>query len=134
MGKTHESISVELAAFIEAQPVFFVATAPLSGSGHVNISPKGLDTFRILSPKRIAYLDLTGSGNETAAHVTENSRITLMFCSFTEEPKIVRLYGRGRVILPTDELWPELMARFPEQIGIRQIILVDIEFVQTSCG
>jgi hypothetical protein len=134
MGKTHESISSELAAFFEAQPLFFVATAPHSGSGHINISPKGLDTFRILSPKRIAYLDLTGSGNETAAHVTENSRLTLMFCSFAKDPKIVRLYGRGRVILPADELWPELIARFPAQIGIRQIILADIEFVQISCG
>src|SRR2546421_12870365 len=87
MGKVMDEISAELAEFIRAQRVFFVATAPLSADGHVNLSPKGLDTFRILSPKRVAYADMTGSGNETSAHVAENARITLMFCGFDERPK-----------------------------------------------
>src|SRR5258708_31229511 len=101
MGKMMDEISGELAEFIRAQPIFFVATAPLSRDGHINLSPKGLDTFRILSPTRVAYADMTGSGNETSAHLAENSRITLMFCSFADPPKILRLYGRGRTILPS---------------------------------
>jgi hypothetical protein len=134
MGKTSSSISDELIRFIQDQPLFFVATAPLAASGHVNLSPKGLDTFRVLSPTSVAYLDLTGSGNETSAHVTENSRITIMFCSFGKQPLILRLYGKGRIILPTDELWPEMKLHFPDYVGIRQIIVADIELVHTSCG
>lgn len=134
MGKLLDSLTPELVSFIEAQPLYFVATAPLSQQGHVNLSPKGLDTFRILSPNRVAYLDLTGSGNETAAHLTENARITVMFCSFAKQPLILRLYGKGRVVLPTDNLWPEMIACFPEYPGTRQVILADIELVQTSCG
>ena len=134
MGKILKSITPDLAAFIKAQPLFFVATAPLAESGHVNLSPKGLDTFRVLSPTRVAYLDLTGSGNETSAHVSENSRITFMFCSFGEAPLILRLYGRGQVILSTGELWPEVIAHFPDYPGIRQVVVADVEFVQTSCG
>lgn len=134
MGKTQDSISDEIRRFIQAQHVFFVATAPLAASGHVNLSPKGLDTFRVLSPTRVAYLDLTGSGNETSAHVTENSRITFMFCSFDEQPLILRLYGRGQVILPNGELWQEMIALFPDYVGIRQVVVAEIEFVQTSCG
>ena len=91
MGSTNQAISDELADFIRAQHVFFVATAPLSANGHVNLSPKGLDTFRILSPTRVAYADMTGSGNETSAHLAENGRITLMFCSFNERPRILRI-------------------------------------------
>ena len=91
MGQTNQEISGELTDFIRAQHVFFVATAPLSADGHVNLSPKGLDTFRILSPRRVAYADMTGSGNETSAHLAENARITLMFCSFNERPRILRI-------------------------------------------
>jgi hypothetical protein len=134
MGNTFASISDELIRFIKAQHVFFVATAPLAASGHVNLSPKGLDTFRVLSPTSVAYLDLTGSGNETSAHVTENSRITFMFCSFGEQPRILRLYGKGQVVQPPSKLWDELIANFSDFVGIRQIVAAEIEFVQTSCG
>lgn len=134
MGKTFNSISDELRRFIQAQPLFFVATAPLAALGHINLSPKGLDTFRVLSPTSVAYLDLTGSGNETSAHVTENSRITFMFCSFGEQPLILRLYGKGQVVLPTNRLWPEMIVNFPSHVGVRQVVIAEIEIVQTSCG
>ena len=134
MGRAFAAIDDELRAFIEAQSMFFVATAPLSRDGHVNLSPKGLDTFRVLGPNRVAYLDLTGSGNETAAHVLENERITFMFCAFAGAPRIVRLYGRGSVVLPSDRRWSELAPIFPEILGIRQIVLADVHRVQTSCG
>jgi hypothetical protein len=134
MGKTIETVTPDLAAFIERQKVFFVATAPLAADGHVNLSPKGLDTFRLLSPSRAAYLDLTGSGNETAAHVAENERITLMFCAFEGSPMILRLYGRGRVVLPGTGAWEELAAGFPEFPNARQIVVVDLDRIQTSCG
>ena len=97
MGK-YESISDEHRAFIERQPMFFVASAPLSESGHVNVSPKGLDALRIIDTRTVMYLDLTGSGNETAAHIAENGRVTLLFCAFEGSPKILRLYCRGRVV------------------------------------
>ena len=128
-----ESISGAHREFIEAQRMFFVASAPLGG-GHVNLSPKGLDTLRVLSPNRVAYLDLTGSGNETSAHVRENGRITLMFCAFHGPPMILRLYGRGEVILPVDGPLPGLRALVPDLPGARQIIAVDVHRVQTSCG
>jgi hypothetical protein len=134
MGKVIDEISQELADFIRAQRVFFVATAPLGREGHVNLSPKGLDTFRILSPRRVAYADMTGSGNETSAHLAENSRITLMFCGFDERPKILRLYGRGRTILRSDREWKDLASPFEDHIGLRQIIVVDVTRVATSCG
>src|SRR2546423_8038179 len=95
------AIPTELQAFIQAQHVFFVATAPSEG-GHINLSPKGLDTLRILSPQRLAYLDITGSGNETAAHIGQNGRITIMFCAFEGKPRILRIYGKGRSVLPAD--------------------------------
>jgi hypothetical protein len=120
--------------FIAAQPLFFVATAPRADDGHVNVSPKGLDTFRVLSAKCVAYLDLTGSGNETAAHLLENGRITLMFCAFSGKPSILRLYGRGRCVLPHSPEWPELSGRFTLLAGARQIIVCEVERVQTSCG
>src|SRR5881392_3859738 len=123
MGKVMEEISAELVEFIRAQRMFFVATAPLSRDGHVNLSPKGLDTFRILSPKRVLYADMTGSGNETSAHLAENARITLMFCSFDQSPKILRLYGRGRTILRSDPQWKDLAGAFEDHIGLRQLIL-----------
>ncbi len=134
MAKVYDRISDELQTFIRQQPLFFVATAPLSAAGHVNLSPKGLDSFRILSPNRVAYLDLTGSGNETSAHLLENGRITLMFCAFQEPPLILRLYGQGRVVLPPDADWQTLYSLFPSIPGARQIIVADINRVQTSCG
>jgi hypothetical protein len=134
MSEAHSSITPELEAFIRAQPLFFVATAPRTETGHINVSPKGLDTFRVLSANRVAYLDLTGSGNETAAHLLENGRITLMFCAFSGKPNILRLYGRGRSVLPQSLDWPQLAERFTLLPGARQIILCDIHRVQTSCG
>jgi hypothetical protein len=134
MAKTYEAISEHLKAFILAQHMFFVATAPLSGEGHINVSPKGMDTFRVLSPSRVAYLDMTGSGNETSAHVLENRRITFMFCAFSGAPRILRLYGLGRTVLPGQPEWEDLAAHFDLVFGFRQIIVADITRVQTSCG
>lgn len=128
-----DRISDELAEFIAAQPVFFVATAPGNG-GHVNLSPKGLDTLRVLDPVTVAYLDMTGSGNETSAHLADNGRLTVMFCSFGSRALILRLYGRGRTVLPGDERFEDLRARFPANPGLRQFIVLDVERVQTSCG
>jgi hypothetical protein len=134
MGAATESISPELRAFIEAQHVFFVATAPDGPGGHVNCSPKGMDAFRVLTPTRVAYLDLTGSGNETAAHLVQNGRVTFMFCAFEGKPKILRLYGTGRVVAPDAREWSELAPLFPELVGTRQVIVADVTRVQTSCG
>src|SRR5262245_194255 len=113
MGKRFSEITPELQHFIEKQPMFFVASAPLSAGGHVNISPKGLDTFLMLGPQRIGYLDITGSGNETAAHVMENERLTIMFCAFSGPPQIVRLYCRARVVVRVNKEWPDLIKQFP---------------------
>ena len=134
MASVHEMISPELQAFIESQHVFFVASAPNGPGGHVNLSPKGMNTFRVLSPQRVAYLDLTGSGNETAAHSLQNGRVTFMFCAFEGTPMILRLYGRGRALQPASPEYMELSSNFPELPGIRQIIVADITRVQTSCG
>jgi hypothetical protein len=134
MGKAVPEISSDLREFIESQPLFFVASAPLGREGHVNLSPKGLDTFRVLSPTRVAYLDLTGSGNETAAHLAENGRVTFMFCSMTAAPRILRLFGRGRVIREGATEWPELASFFPAFPGTRQIVVAELDRVQTSCG
>jgi hypothetical protein len=134
MAKVFDCITEKLQEFITKQHIFFVASAPLSATGHVNLSPKGLDSFRILSPHQVAYLDLTGSGNETSAHLQENGRITLMFCAFQETPVILRLYGQGYTILPTSPEWDSLYSLFPPIAGTRQIIVADIERVQTSCG
>jgi hypothetical protein len=134
MGKTFDRITAEFRQFIEAQHVFFVATAPLSGSGHVNLSPKGLDCLRVMSETSVAYLDLTGSGNETSAHVEENGRITFMFCAFVGPPTILRLYGRGRTVLPGTARWNELIDQFPHYPGKRQIVEADINRAMTSCG
>ena len=134
MGRAHESISPELQAFIEAQHIFFVASAPNGSGGHVNLSPKGMDTFRVLGPRRVAYLDLTGSGNETAAHLVQNGRITFMFCAFEGKPSILRLYGTGRTIRPDSPEWAELAPIFPSLTGTRQIVIADVSRVQTSCG
>jgi predicted pyridoxine 5'-phosphate oxidase superfamily flavin-nucleotide-binding protein len=134
LGAVYPSITPELKEFIEAQPLFFVASAPLSPDGHVNLSPKGQDTLRVLSDARVAYLDLTGSGIETAAHIQENGRITLMFCGFQGPPRILRLYGTGRVVRPGNPEYDELAARFPPLLGARQIIDVYVSRVHTSCG
>ena len=134
MGKQFPSMLPEHMAFIRKQHLFFVGTAASSPDGHVNLSPKGYDTFRILSENQVAYLDLTGSGNETSAHIEENGRITVMFCAFEDPPNILRLYGTGTVLLPGDERWEELYSRFEPIAGARQIIVVDVHKVQTSCG
>ena len=134
MGKTYEFLTPELQAWLRQQRVFFVATAPLSGAGHVNCSPKGGDTFRILGPRQVAYQDLTGSGIETAAHVRENGRIVLMFCAFEGPPRIVRLHGRGKVIEPDHAEFASLVPLFPPQMGTRALIHVDIDRIADSCG
>ncbi|MEH2245267.1 pyridoxamine 5'-phosphate oxidase family protein [Nostoc sp.] len=134
MSKFFDSITDELQDFITAQHLFFVGSAPLSPTGHINLSPKGLECFRILSPYRVAYLDLTGSANETSAHLQENGRITFMFCAFEEAACILRLYGQGNTILPSSPDWNSLYSMFVPIPGTRQIIVADIEQVQTSCG
>jgi hypothetical protein len=134
MSKTLENITAELAEWIAKQSVFFVATAPLSAAGHVNISPKGGDSFRFLGPMEVVYQDYTGSGAETAAHLRENGRIIIMFCAFDGPPRIARLHGRGAVILPGDERFAELASRFPANAGTRAFIHVAVTRVSTSCG
>ncbi|MEV0400943.1 pyridoxamine 5'-phosphate oxidase family protein [Actinoallomurus sp. NPDC050550] len=134
MGKLYERIDERLRAFIAAQPMFFVATAPAAG-GHVNVSPKGYrDTFAILDDLTVAYLDLYGSGSETIAHLRDNGRITIMFCSFDRQPKILRLYGSGRVVRPDAPEWASLIGRFGGHPGTRTIIVVDVERIADSCG
>ncbi|HEY9835098.1 MAG TPA: pyridoxamine 5'-phosphate oxidase family protein [Stenomitos sp.] len=132
MAKFYPEIPAFLQSFIQEQKIFFTATAPQQG--RINLSPKGIDTFRCIDSKTVAYLDLTGSGNETAAHLTENGRITIMFCSFSEQPMILRLYGQGRVIHPRDQEWQAVSPLFDSLPGKRQIIQIDVESVQTSCG
>jgi hypothetical protein len=134
MAQQYDSLTPKLQDFIAQQQIFFVATAPLAADGHINLSPKGLDSFRILSPNRVAYLDLTGSGNETSAHVQENGRITLMFCAFQGPPLILRIYGQGTAHLPQSAGWDALHASFSLLPGVRQIITVNVALVQTSCG
>jgi hypothetical protein len=134
MAKTYPEIDGQLAAFIKAQPVFFVATAPLDPEGHVNASPKGLDTLRILGPKTVAYLDIFGSGVETIAHLRENQRIVLMFCAFQGPPKVLRLHGRGRVVEPHEPEFAALEAHFSVHEGTRAIIVVEVTRVSDSCG
>ena len=133
MAKFFTELSSAHHKFIAAQKMFFVATAP--NSGRINLSPKGLDSLRILNPMRVGYLDITGSGNETAAHLRENGRVTFMFCAFAGDPLILRLYGRGRFVRPHHDDWKQLRPLFGATIpGERQLILLDIESVQTSCG
>ncbi|MBI4784749.1 MAG: pyridoxamine 5'-phosphate oxidase family protein [Oscillatoriophycideae cyanobacterium NC_groundwater_1537_Pr4_S-0.65um_50_18] len=134
MAKVLDHITDELQKFIAAQQIFFVATAPLSATGHINLSPKGLDSFRILSPHQVAYLDLTGSGNETSAHLQENGRITFMFCALQGKPLILRLFGQGRTILPNSPDWNTVSPLFSSLPGTRQIFVAEIDRVQTSCG
>ncbi len=132
MAKQSPALQDMHRAFIEQQAIFFVGTA--SAESRVNVSPKGLDTLRILSPNRIVWLNLTGSGNESAAHVRLNARMTLMFCSFDANPLILRAYGQARVIHPRDAAWADLHAVFPDYPGARQIFDLAIDLVQTSCG
>jgi len=119
-------------AMIAAQPVFFVATA--AADARINLSPKGYDCFRVLGPKRVAYLDLGGSGNETNAHLLADGRITLMFCNFRQPAQILRIYGTGRPVVPWDREWEELAAHFTLLPGTRQVFDIAVESVQTSCG
>lgn len=134
MGKLHESIKPAHKDFIEKQHLFFVATAPLSAEGRVNVSPKGLDCFRVFSEHEVGYMDLISSGNETSAHTLENGRITIMFCSFEGAPNILRLYGKGRAVLRNSPEWEEYAPHFTIYPSTRQIIVADIDLVQTSCG
>ena len=135
MGKVHEEIDDRLRAFIEAQQVFFVATAPRADDGHVNVSAKGLaDTFRVIDDHTVAYLDLTASGAETIAHVRENGRICLMWCSFERRARVVRVHGRGRVVLPGEPEYDEVVALHPPHPSTRAAVLVDVERVSDSCG
>ncbi|MDP1698293.1 MAG: pyridoxamine 5'-phosphate oxidase family protein [Xanthomonadaceae bacterium] len=134
MGKQRDVIDAELSAWLLAQPVFFVASAPLSAAGHINCSPKGLDAFRVLGPRQVAYVDIAGSGAETVAHLRENGRIVFMFCAFCGPPKIVRLHGSGRAVLPADADWELLRNQLPVHDGTRSIIVADITRVSSSCG
>jgi hypothetical protein len=134
MGKVHDGIGDELAQWIRAQHVFFVATAPLAADGHVNLSPRGLDSFSVLGPRRVAWVDLVGSGVETIAHLQENGRIVLMWCAFDGPPKIVRLHGTGRVCLPGTAEYDEVTALHPSYLATRAVVVVDVERVSDSCG
>jgi len=134
MGKPQEQISDELAAWIERQRVFFVATAPLAQNGYVNCSPKGGDSFRIIDPLTVAYQDFTGSGVETIAHLRENGRIVIAFCAFNGLPKIVRLHGKGEVVTQAHSEFAKLSAYFPQNAGMRAVIRVKVMRVSDSCG
>ena len=134
MGKQLTTIDDQLRDFIHSQPVFFVATAPLDASGHVNLSPKGLDSLRVLGGDVVAYADLTGSGVETISHLKENGRIVFMFCAFEGPPKIVRLHGVGEVIEPDHPDFLELSEHFPAYDGLRSVIRVECTRISQSCG
>lgn len=134
MATLFEELTDELCDFINAQHMFFIATAPKSEDGFVNCSPKGLDTLRILGRKSLAYLDLTGSGAETIAHLKENGRFVLMFCSFTNKPRILRLHGKGTVLETHEPGFAELSSRFTEMRGTRAIIKLDVTRIADSCG
>ncbi|MBI1321670.1 pyridoxamine 5'-phosphate oxidase family protein [bacterium] len=132
MGQRYPHMNDKHIAFVQAQKIFFVATA--APEGRVNLSPKGMDTLRVLSPDRVAWLNVTGSGNETAAHVRMNPRMTIMFCAFEGPPMILRLYGSARAIHRADPEWNEMIGLFPEIPGARQIFEMQVDLVQTSCG
>jgi predicted pyridoxine 5'-phosphate oxidase superfamily flavin-nucleotide-binding protein len=134
MGKVHAAIEGHVREFIEAQRMFFVGSAPLDRGGHVNVSPKGGDSFRILGPATVAYLDYTGSGVETIAHLRENCRIVLMFCAFEGPPNIIRLHGRGEVIEPHEAEFATLLGLFDPDPGVRAIIRIHVDRVSSSCG
>jgi hypothetical protein len=132
MAKFYSALTDELRDFIARQHLFFTASA--TGEGRINLSPKGMDSFRCLDDHSVAYLDVTGSGNETAAHLRADGRITVMFCSFDTQPVILRLYGHGRVIRPRDDDWDALSQHFPPLTGSRQIMVINVDSAQTSCG
>ena len=133
MARFYDQLTPEITAFIEKQFIFFTASS--AAEGRINLSPKGMNTFRVLAPDRVAYLDLTGSGNETAAHLLADGRLTVMFCSFGDKPLILRLYGHGSAVRSRDlAAWAELAPRFEILPGTRQIITMKIDSVQTSCG
>ena len=137
MARTYDTVDDRLAGWMTSQPVFFVATAPLAGDGHINCSPKGnRGEFAVLGPLTVAYLDQTGSGIETFAHLRENGRIVVMFCAFDGPPRIVRLHGTGRAVLAGDPGFAELAVRFPagDGPGVRSIVVVDVTRVSDSCG
>ena len=135
MGRLLDRIDDDVREFIAAQQMYFVATAPSGPGGHVNLSPKGhADTFCVLDDRTVAYLDLTGSGAETAAHLRDNGRITVMFCAFSGQPNILRLFGTGRVVPLGDPDFAALAAHFPSRPGARAVIVVDVTRVQNSCG
>ena len=135
MGTVHRELSDSLRQWIGRQHVFFVASAPLAADGHVNVSPKGMaGTLQILDSTTVAYLDLTGSGIETVAHVSENARLTLMWCAFEGPPRIVRMQGRGEVVLDGDPRWSDLLAGFGEHRGVRSIIVLHADRISDSCG
>ncbi|MCH3881395.1 MULTISPECIES: pyridoxamine 5'-phosphate oxidase family protein [Tenacibaculum] len=132
MAKFTNKITKRIQAFIEAQKLFFVATAPKDG--RINLSPKGMDSFRVLDEKTVAWLSVTGSGNETSAHLLENGKMTIMMCAFEGAPNILRLYGTAIEVLPKDENWTDLAVNFPEIPGTRQIFVMTIDSTQSSCG
>ena len=132
MAKFYSALTEDLMNFIRAQHLFFTGTA--AADGRINVSPKGLQTLRILDAQRVAYLDLTGSSAETAAHLRSDGRLTIMFCSFDDAPLILRLYGTGALVMPEEEAWTALYPLFPPIPGARQIMVLNIESVQTSCG
>lgn len=137
MARTYDSLAPNLADWLTAQPVFFVATAPLSADGHINCSPKGnRHEFVVLDERRVAYLDQTGSGIETFAHLEDNGRIVVMFCAFSGPPRIVRLHGRGRAVRPGEEAFESVVDRFPggRGVGVRSIVIVECDRISDSCG
>lgn len=136
MGRTYPAIDSRLRAFVEAQRIFFVATAPSGTGGHVNLSPKGLDSFRILDEQTVAYMDFVGSGVETIAHLRDNGRICVMFCAFEGHPTVLRLHGRGEVIEPQDRRFDELRPMFPDAPpgSVRSIIVARLTRISDSCG
>jgi Pyridoxamine 5'-phosphate oxidase len=134
MGKVFDGISDSLAGWITAQPVWFVATAPLAADGRVNISPRGHDCLSVLGPHQVGWVDYTGSGVETIAHLRENGRICLMFLSFSKRPRIVRLHGTGTVALPGDPLFDKVVAGHPGHPATRAVIVVEVTRVSDSCG
>jgi hypothetical protein len=134
MGSIFPELNERLCEFIAQQKMFFVATAPLAADGHVNVSPKGLDCLRILGPTSVAYVDFTGSGIETVAHLRENGRLTLMFCAFEGPLRILRLRGRGEAIEPADDAWDHYAAQLPQSASARSIIVLQVEIIADSCG
>jgi hypothetical protein len=134
MAKTFDQIDEKLRAFIDAQHCFFVASAPSGDGGHVNCSPKGTDSFRVLGPTTVAWLDFVGSGVETIAHVRQNGRVVIMFCAFEGPPKIVRLHGRGEILEPGDAAFAGLLAGFTPPPGVRAIVRVELTRIADSCG